>query len=88
MDEDEEDGEEEELGGYVRVGATYCLHPVEQSKSNRSDLCERHVRSQWARQRHHCRHEVARGVDAKYLGEWVPGVLVRGGNGLYPGGIG
>jgi hypothetical protein len=31
------------------------------------------------RQRHHCRHEVARGVRAAHDSEWVPSVLVRGG---------
>ena len=52
-------------------------------------MCERHVRSQGARQRHHCRHEVARGVEgAEHVGEVVAGVLVRGGNGLNRGGIG
>src|SRR5262249_30583453 len=30
----------------------------------------------------HYRHEVARGVGAVHLGEWVPCVPVRGGNGL------
>jgi len=72
-------------GGF---GLSYCLHPIEQCKSCGRDLCEVHVRSQWAGQRDRCCHEVARGVDAGHVGEVVADVLIRGGNGLYRGGIG
>jgi len=77
---------EKEKGECGGVGSDY-LDPIGEFEAGWSDGA-RKVGSEGRRQRDHCRHEVTRGVWAGGDSEVVPGVLIRGGNGLYRGRIG
>ena len=49
-----------------------CLHPIGKCKSRGRDCVSGEVRCQGARQRHHSRHEVARGVGAAHVVNGFP----------------
>ena len=60
---------------YEGVVLVSVCTPSEKVKAVGVTIGERQFAAQWARQRHHCRHEVARGVRAVHVGEGVPRVL-------------